>query len=91
MRMKTERLDRILAAEEELVPSSGFLSSVMECVQEEAATPAPIPFPWKRVVLGVGIVALFVCPDASGRRSCLGGGGTGYLARLLAAIEANGG
>jgi hypothetical protein len=56
MTMKTEKLDRILAAEEELVPSSGFLASVMERVQEEAATPAPIPFPWKRVVVGIVIV-----------------------------------
>jgi hypothetical protein len=54
--MKTEKLDRILSAEEELVPSSGFLASVMERVEEEAATPAPIPFPWKRIVLGIAIL-----------------------------------
>ena len=49
---KTSKLDRILTAEEELVPSSGFVASVMERVREEAAAPAPIPFPWKRVVPG---------------------------------------
>jgi hypothetical protein len=48
--MKTENLDRILGTEEELVPSSGFVASVMERVREEAAAPAPIPFPWKRIV-----------------------------------------
>jgi hypothetical protein len=43
----------ILAGEEELIPSSGFLASVMERVEQEAALPAPIPFPWKRVLAGI--------------------------------------
>ncbi len=47
------RIDDILATEEELVPSSGFLASVMERVREEAAAPAPIPFPWKRALPGI--------------------------------------
>jgi hypothetical protein len=34
--------------EEELLPSSGFVASVMDRVRQEAALPAPIPFPWKR-------------------------------------------
>jgi hypothetical protein len=46
-------IDHILATEEELLPSSGFLSSVMERVQEEAAVPQPIPFPWKRAIPGI--------------------------------------
>lgn len=46
-------VDRILASDEELIPSSGFLASVMERVQEEARMPAPIPFPWKRAVPGI--------------------------------------
>jgi hypothetical protein len=50
-------IDRILATEEELVPSSGFLASVMEGVLEEAAAPPPIPFPWKRAVPGILLVA----------------------------------
>jgi hypothetical protein len=45
-------IDRILATEDALVPSSGFLASVMDHVQEEAAAPAPIPFPWKRALPG---------------------------------------
>ena len=49
---KTENLDRILGAEGELTPSSGFVSAVMERVREDAAAPKPIPFPWKRVVPG---------------------------------------
>ena len=48
--MNPESMDRILATEEELVPSSGFLASVMERVQEEASAPPPIPFPWLRAI-----------------------------------------
>jgi hypothetical protein len=51
--MKDELLDRILATEEELVPSSGFAASVMERIREEAAAPQPIPFPWKQAVPGI--------------------------------------
>lgn len=51
-------LDRILATEEELLPSSGFLASVMERVQEEAAAPAPIPFPWKRAIPGMVLAVI---------------------------------
>jgi hypothetical protein len=50
-------IDEILAADEELVPSSGFLSAVMERVEEEARMPAPIPFPWKRAVPGFVLAA----------------------------------
>jgi hypothetical protein len=50
-------LDRVLAGEEELVPSSGFLAAVMEQVREEAAAPPPIPFPWKRALPGFVVVA----------------------------------
>ena len=36
-----------------LVPSSGFLASVMGSVEAEARMPAPIPFPWKRAIPGI--------------------------------------
>ena len=38
---------------EEILPSSGFLVSVMDAVQQEAAAPAPIPFPWKWALPGL--------------------------------------
>ncbi|MGD0630411.1 MAG: hypothetical protein ABR987_13730 [Terracidiphilus sp.] len=44
--------ESILASEETIVPSSGFLDAVMERVKEEATMPAPIPFPWKRALPG---------------------------------------
>ncbi len=50
---KLTEIDRILATEEPLIPTSGFLASVMESVREEAAAPQPIPFPWKRVLPGI--------------------------------------
>jgi hypothetical protein len=53
----SDPLDLVLATHfapcEELPPSSGFASSVMDALQAEAGAPAPIQFPWRRVVPGV--------------------------------------
>jgi hypothetical protein len=51
--MNDNDLDRMLMDREEIVPSSGFVASVMEAVQQEAAAPAPIPFPWKWALPGL--------------------------------------
>ncbi|HZC44112.1 MAG TPA: hypothetical protein VE195_08055 [Acidobacteriaceae bacterium] len=51
--MNDDDLDRMLMEREEIVPSSGFVASVMEAVQQEAAAPAPIPFPWKWALPGL--------------------------------------
>ncbi len=51
--MNDEIIDRILADEDELVPSSGFAASVMDRIRDEAAVPPPIPFPWRRIVPGI--------------------------------------
>jgi len=50
-------IDNFLANEDELIPSSGFLASVMERVQDESRAPAPIPFPWRRAVPGILLAA----------------------------------
>jgi len=50
-------IDAILASEEPLLPSSGFLAAVMERVEEESRPPAPLPFPWKRALPGIVLVA----------------------------------
>ncbi len=50
--MNDHDLDQLLTEREEIVPSSGFVASVMEAVRQEAAAPAPIPFPWKWAVPG---------------------------------------
>jgi hypothetical protein len=50
-------LDRILSTDDQLVPSSGFVSAVMERVREESVAPPPIPFPWKRMLPGFALAA----------------------------------
>lgn len=52
-----DHIDRVLSSDQELVPTSGFLASVMDQVREEAITPQPIPFPWKRALPGMALVA----------------------------------
>ncbi|MFY9854860.1 MAG: hypothetical protein WAK26_13375 [Terracidiphilus sp.] len=49
-------IGQILATEEKLIPSSGFMASVMERVQHDAAPPPPIPFPWTWAVAGILLV-----------------------------------
>jgi hypothetical protein len=51
--MKPDELDRVLSREAEIIPSSGFIRSVMAAVQNEAVAPPPIPFPWKRALPGL--------------------------------------
>ncbi|MHB1794560.1 MAG: hypothetical protein ACYCPO_06300 [Acidobacteriaceae bacterium] len=71
--MNDKDLDRVLREREEIVPSSGFVASVMEAVQQEAAASAPIPFPpipfpWKwalpglmaSVALAVGLIVRWI-------------------------------
>ncbi len=50
-------IDRILATDERIVPSSGFVAAAMERVRDEAAATAPIPFPWKRALPGIVLAA----------------------------------
>ena len=56
-RSQLDNVEAILASEEAIVPSSGFLAAVMERVQEESRAPAPIPFPWKRAIPGFVLAA----------------------------------
>lgn len=62
MRRLTEHdeaeINSILSREDEILPSSGFTSSVMDAVRREAAAPPPIPFPWKRVLPGLVVAGL---------------------------------
>lgn len=55
----TDEIDSILSREDEMLPSSGFTTSVMEAVRQEAAEPPPIPFPWKRA-LPCAVMAVLV-------------------------------
>jgi hypothetical protein len=51
--MRPDELDHVLSREAEIIPSSGFVRSVMAAVRSEAAAPPPIPFPWKRALPGL--------------------------------------
>lgn len=56
--MRQDELDRILSRDQEVIPSPGFINSVMDSVQREALAPEPIPFPWKRALPGVASLVL---------------------------------
>ena len=55
---KNEEIDHMLSSEDEILPSSGFAVAVMDAIQREAATPPPIPFPWKRALPGMIVAGL---------------------------------
>jgi len=65
-------LDRVLAADDSILPSSGFADAVMASVLHQTAAPAPLPFPWKRALPGLAaavaaiVVLLAVIPSAVG-------------------------
>lgn len=56
--MRQDDLDRTLSKDQEIIPSSGFVNSVMDSVRREALTPGPIPFPWKRALPGLASIVL---------------------------------
>ncbi|HEY2857662.1 MAG TPA: hypothetical protein VGJ21_04550 [Terracidiphilus sp.] len=55
---RPDTIETILANEDSLIPSSGFLARVMESVEKEAVEPPPIPFPWKRFLPGFALALL---------------------------------
>jgi hypothetical protein len=61
--MNHDEIDRILASEDEIEPSPGFLASVMEAVEREAAAPPTLTFPWIRLL--PGFLAMVVAMTAA--------------------------
>lgn len=51
--MTPDDIDRMLAEDEEVLPSSGFAVSVMEAVRQEATAPPLLAFPWRRALPGL--------------------------------------
>jgi hypothetical protein len=56
--MEQDELDRVLSKGEDIVPSSGFVATVMGAVRSEAAAPPLIPFPWRRALTGLAACTL---------------------------------
>jgi hypothetical protein len=52
-----DEIDRILSSEEAVAPTAGFASRVMAGVRTEGAAPSPLPFPWLRLAVGLGLCA----------------------------------
>jgi hypothetical protein len=50
-----DELERILEQDESIEPSSGLTEAVMRAVLDEAAASPPVPFPWKRMIVGMGV------------------------------------
>jgi hypothetical protein len=48
--MNDADIDRMLSRQDDILPSSGFVGSVMDAVRSEATAPPPIPFPWRRAL-----------------------------------------
>ena len=59
--MTPDELERILSAEDDLEPSSGFAARVLAAVRRPDAEPPALRFPWLRFAVGVaasGVMAL---------------------------------
>lgn len=95
MERELEVLDRILAGEEALMPSSNFVSAVMDQVREESAAPPPLGFPWRRVwapgaltagLLGWSLIELLRSLPAAGDSLARHAGSSATLAQAQASI-----
>ena len=53
MSHEMDDLDRALADDDTLVPSSGFSARVMDSVQDADAEPPPLAFPWRPFAIGL--------------------------------------
>jgi hypothetical protein len=51
-------LDRIMGTEDTLLPSSGFAAGLMQAIEQQAAQPQPIPFPWRLAIPGFAVIAV---------------------------------
>ena len=69
-------VDRILVSEESITPSAGFLRSVMAAVRAYHHYEIPIPFPWRRFMVGLvgglcctGLSMILLAPEVFPLRS----------------------
>jgi hypothetical protein len=85
--MSDAEIDHTLSRQDEILPSSGFVTSVMDAVRREAVAPPPIPFPWKRAlpVLALATAAVVAVVVAGIAVFSQSGGATGPSAVALSA------
>jgi hypothetical protein len=83
--MEQDELNRVLLGEEDIVPSSGFVSAVMDAVRGEAAALPQIPFPWKRALTGLAACTLALVSFLIA--ALMRPGGQAGLSVLAAALE----
>ena len=76
-----DEIDRILAADDPLVPPAGFTARVMTAVREAGAEEPPLPLPWGRFALGLAASVATAVSIASVLSSP---GGSAALAEVLA-------
>lgn len=83
-----DKLDKVLGSEETLLPSSGFVASVMQRVHEEAVAPPPIPFPWKRAIPGMVVAAVvFLWVAVQGTRQVFDAAKSGFTSAALPHLQ----
>ena len=58
--MRDDELDRLLAGTPLPDPGPAFTWAVMAQVRREAAAPPPIPFPWRRLAVGLALCGALV-------------------------------
>jgi len=63
--MNPKDIERALRGEPELTPSIDFAARVMRGVWREAETRQAIPFPWKRLLLGLAACAALTSAGGS--------------------------
>jgi di/tricarboxylate transporter len=86
--MFDDDLDRILSPDDGVVPSSGFVSTVMDSVRREASTPPPIPFPWKRALPGLIAAVITLVTFVMGLSTALTANGAGMRSASSMLVEA---
>ncbi|KAF1709378.1 hypothetical protein CSC70_11270 [Pseudoxanthomonas kalamensis DSM 18571] len=67
--MNREDIDRLLASEDTITPSPGFVASVMDAVERESATRPSLAFPWARAwpgLLALVVALAAVCQQGLG-------------------------
>jgi hypothetical protein len=62
--MTQDELDRILAGEDPLEPSSAFAMDVMAAVRRLAEEPPPLRFPWLRFIAGLAALSVMAAAGA---------------------------